>query len=184
MIVTRHSSTVVEVPVLETARLRLRGHREEDFADCCAMWADPIVTRHIGGNPFPAENVWSKLLRYVGHWALLGYGYWVIEERETGRFAGEAGFADFKRDITPSFDGMPEIGWALSAWAHGRGFATESVRAMVAWADGQFGDTPTVCMIDPENAPSIRVALKCGYREFDRTTYKGEPTILFRRPQT
>jgi len=51
------------VPPLETARLRLRGHRVEDFAACAAMWADPVVTRYIGGRPFTAEEVWTRLLR-------------------------------------------------------------------------------------------------------------------------
>jgi len=41
----------VEVPVIETERLRLRGSRPEDFADSAAMWADPEVTRYIGGWP-------------------------------------------------------------------------------------------------------------------------------------
>ncbi len=50
-----------EVPILETERLRLRGHRRDDFAASAAMWADPIVTRYIGGKPLsmrfhPAEQ--------------------------------------------------------------------------------------------------------------------------------
>jgi RimJ/RimL family protein N-acetyltransferase len=170
-----------QVPTIETARLRLRGHRLEDFSDCAAMWADPAVTRHIGGRPFSREEVWSKILRYAGLWALLGFGYWAIEEKASGRFAGEVGFADFKREIEPSFGGLPEIGWALASWAHGRGFATEAVGAAVAWGDRHFGTRQTVCLIDPDNAASIRVAEKCGYREFERTKYKNQPTILFRR---
>src|SRR4051794_241975 len=98
----------------------MRGHCVEDFAACAAMWTDPEVTRHIGGRAFSAEESWAKLMRYVGHWALLGYGFWVIEERASGRFAGEAGFADFRRDIRPSLDDTPEIGWVLAPWAHGR----------------------------------------------------------------
>ena len=145
------------------------------------MWADPVVTRHIGGRPFSREEVWSKILRYAGLWALLGFGYWAIEEKASGRFAGEVGFADFKREIEPSFAGAPEIGWALAPWAHGRGFATEAVGAAVAWSDGHFASMQTVCLIDPDNAASIRVAEKCGYREFERTKYKNQPTILFRR---
>ena len=38
-------------------------------------------------------------------------------------------------------------------------------------------------MIAPENAASIHVAEKCGYREFARGTYKGEDTILCERPR-
>ena len=91
----------IDVPVLETERLRLRGHRLDDFAASSAMWADEVVTRYIGGRPFTEEEVWARLLRYVGHWALVGYGYWVLEEKATGAFVGEMGFGDFKRDIQP-----------------------------------------------------------------------------------
>ena len=169
------------IPSLETERLLLRGHRREDFAECCAMWGDAAVTRFIGGRPFPKDEVWTKLLRYVGHWSVLGYGFWVHEERGTGRFAGEVGFADFHRDITPSLEGSPEIGWVLAPWAQGRGLATEAVRGALKWGASHLPSQRTVCLISPENVASIRVAEKCGYREFQRTTYKGTPTLLFER---
>jgi RimJ/RimL family protein N-acetyltransferase len=175
-----HSPTSA-IPGIETERLIFRSHRLEDFGDSAAMWGDPEVTRYIGGRPFSNEEVWTKLLRYVGHWSVMGFGYWVIREKATGRFVGEVGFADFKRDLEPSLEGAPEIGWALAPWAHGKGFATEAVRASVAWGVTYFESGRTVCLISPENLASIRVAEKCGYQEFKRTTYKGHPTILFER---
>jgi RimJ/RimL family protein N-acetyltransferase len=174
----------MEVPVLQTKRLTMRGHRIDDFTDCAAMWADPVVTRYIGGKPLSEEEAWTRLLRYAGHWALMGFGYWAIEEKETGRFVGELGFADYKRDIEPSIKGVPELGWALASKAHGKGYATEAVGAAVAWGDAHFGSARTVCLVHPENLASIRVAEKCGYKEFQRTTYKGHPTIMFARPFT
>src|SRR3974390_173486 len=98
------------IPMVETKRLRLRGHTEDDFADCAAMWADTAVTHYLGGKPFSEEEAWSRLLRYAGHWVLLDFGYWVVEEKDTGNFVGEVGFADYKRDISPSIHGTPEIG--------------------------------------------------------------------------
>jgi RimJ/RimL family protein N-acetyltransferase len=172
---------VREVPTLVTERLILSGHRLEDFGDCAAMWADPEVTRYIGGRPFTEEEVWTKLLRYVGLWPLLGFGYWVIRDKVSQRFVGEAGFADFRREIEPSLGGAPEIGWALAPWAHGRGLATEAVSATVAWWVARYGTARTVCLIAPGNTPSIRVAEKCGYKELRRATYKGLPTIIFDR---
>jgi RimJ/RimL family protein N-acetyltransferase len=171
----------VEVPVLETERLRLRGHRVEDFVHCAAMWADPVVVRHTVGKPLTEEESWRRLLGYAGHWALMGFGYWVAEEKATGKFVGEIGFADYKRDIEPSLKGVPEIGWVLASGAHGKGYATEAVRAAVAWGDEHFASPRTACIIAPENAASIRVAVKCGYREFARTTYKGKPTAMYVR---
>ncbi|MBZ4422470.1 GNAT family N-acetyltransferase [Myxococcus sp. RHSTA-1-4] len=168
-------------PALETERLVLRGHVLGDFADSVALWADPEVTRHITGKPSTEEETWARLLRYVGHWALLGFGYWVVRERATGRFVGEVGFADFKRDLTPSIAGVPEAGWALAPWAHGKGYATEAVRAAHTWCEARFGAIRTVCIIAPENTASLRVAARCDFKEVTRTTYKGEPSILFER---
>jgi RimJ/RimL family protein N-acetyltransferase len=170
-----------EVPVIVTERLILRGHRLADAPAAAAMWADPLVVRYIGGTPSTAQGAWIKLLTYVGHWSLLGFGYWALEEKATGTFVGELGFADFKRELEPSISDAPELGWALAPHAHGRGYATEAVRAAVAWGDAHWGSARTVCMIDPENVASIRVAEKCGYRELARTTYKGAATSLFAR---
>lgn len=146
------------------------------------MWADPVVVRFFGGQPFSPEDVWSRLLRYAGHWTWLGFGYWAIEEKSTGSFIGELGFADYKREIEPSFDGTPEIGWILTSPSHGKGFASEAVQAALAWGDAHFGATCTVCIINPNNLASIRVAEKSGYQELLRTTYKSSPAILFERP--
>jgi RimJ/RimL family protein N-acetyltransferase len=185
------TSSVAEVPVLETERLKLRGHRLDDFADCAAMWADAAVTRFIGGKPLSDEEAWTKFLRYAGHWALLGFGYWVAEEKATGKFVGELGFADYKREIEPSLKGTPEIGWVLAAAFHGKGYATEAVRAVVEWGDSYFikrhlegphVERPrTACIIAPENVASIRVAEKCGYRQSQLTTYKGHEVLTFVR---
>ncbi|HYW45800.1 MAG TPA: GNAT family N-acetyltransferase [Bryobacteraceae bacterium] len=170
-----------EVPAIETERLKLRGHRMDDFSDCAAMWGDPVVTRYVGGKPFSGEEVWARMLRYVGHWSWMGFGHWAVEEKATGNFVGELGFGDFKRDIEPSFNGVPEVGWVLVSRVHGKGYATEGVRAALAWGEERFGLAQTACIIHPENLPSIRVAEKCGFREFQRTVYKNQPTILFFR---
>lgn len=168
-------------PPLDTERLTLRGHIVDDFVDSAAMWGDPQVTRFIGGRPFTEEECWSRLLRYVGHWPVKGFGYWVVRERASGRFVGEVGFADFRRELTPTFGDAPEAGWALAAWAQGKGFGLEAVKALTGWGDEHFRGGRTVCMISPENAPSIALAVRCGFREYARTTYHDSPAVLFER---
>ncbi|HEY7982007.1 MAG TPA: GNAT family N-acetyltransferase [Candidatus Eremiobacteraceae bacterium] len=169
------------IPDIESARLKLRGHRLDDLDDCIAMWSDPIVTRFIGGTPSTAQRTWMRLLGYAGHWSLMGFGYWAIEEKATGRFVGEVGFADFKRDIASSMQNVPELGWALAPRFHGKGFATEAVRAALAWGDVHLKSARSVCMISCENIQSNRVAEKCGYREFERTQFNGESTVFYAR---
>lgn len=173
--------STAEIPILETPRLKLRAHRLDDFKHSAAMWADPVVAQYTSGKPLTEEESWTKFLRYAGHWVLLGFGYWAVEEKATGNFVGEIGFADYKRDVQPSLQGMPEIGWVLASAAHGKGYATEAVRAGVAWGDAHFHGAQTACIISPENHASIRVAVKCGYRDLQAATYRGKPTILYIR---
>lgn len=168
-------------PEIETERLLLRGHRLDDFAYSAAMWADLVVTRHIGGRPFSTEESWARLLRYIGHWDVLGFGYWAVEEKATGHFVGEVGFADFKREIEPSLGGQPEMGWVFVPQVYGQGYATEAVRAAASWGDRHLSSASSVCLIHPDNQASIRVAEKCGFHEYQRTEYKGQPTILLAR---
>lgn len=166
---------------ITTERLVMRPPGREDFDDSAAAWSDPEVVRYIGGRTFTREEAWSRLLRYVGHWALQGYGFWTLRERDSGRYVGEVGLADFKRDMTPSFAGAREMGWVLARQAHGKGYATEAVRAALAWSLERFPGTRLVCMIDPGNVASLRVAAKCGFSEFARTTYKDTAVILLER---
>jgi RimJ/RimL family protein N-acetyltransferase len=169
------------IPIVETERLTLRGHRLDDYAASCAMWADPNVVRYISGNPSSAQQTWMRVLSYAGHWSLMGFGYWVAEETGSQKFVGEVGFADFKRALDPSLRGIPEIGWALASDMQGRGFATEAVRAAVNWSDRNRQWPRTVCVINAENIGSIRVASKCGYAEVARLELNGAPTIVFAR---
>ena len=169
------------VPALETERLRLRAYRKDDFPICAAMWSDPVVNRYTTGKPLLPEETWAKTLRNAGLWLVLGYGYWAVEEKATGEFVGETGFADFQRAIEPPLSDMPEIGWVFVPRVHGRGYASEATRAAVAWGDEHFGPVRTACLIHEGNVPSLRLADKLGYREFRRTKYKASDVIIFTR---
>ena len=166
--------------MIETGRLRLSLHQMTDFNDLCAMWSDPDVVRHISGVPSSEQESWFRLLRYRGLWDILGYGYWCVRTKTDGRYVGDVGFADWKRDIEPPLDTVPEAGWVLARWAHGQGFATEALQAALAWMDGRGVDR-TVCIIAPEHATSCRVAEKCGYFLKGSACFRGEQTLLLQR---
>lgn len=168
-------------PILTTARLTLSPPVLADFEDSLAMWSDPLVVRHFGGRSSTPEESWARLLRARGLWPMLGYGYWAVRETATGRYVGEVGFADFHRGLEPSINGVPEMGWVLASWAHGQGFASEAVAAGLSWGLDQWGHDPVVCIIHPENIPSLKLAYKMGFLEVARTTYKDSPTVLLQR---
>jgi RimJ/RimL family protein N-acetyltransferase len=169
--------------MIETARLLLRKPRLDDWDSVSAMWADPVVTRHITGSPLPRRQAWMNLLSQVGHWDLLGYGGWIVVEKSTGRFVGQVGFQLFIRGIDPALEPLPEAGWVLATEAHGQGYATEAVAAALAWADRSIEVPATVAIVNVGNAASRRVAGKVGFREVRYETYLESAIVLFRRPR-
>jgi RimJ/RimL family protein N-acetyltransferase len=171
----------MNVPVIETARLRLRGHYPSDLGASVAMWQEPQFYRYLAPAPLSEEELWTKMLRHMGIWQLVGYGFWAIEEKATGHFIGVVGFGEWQRDITPSLKGYPEVGWLLAAHTHGRGYATEAAQAALAWGDAYLPQARTVCLIDIDNVPSLRLAAACGYREYSRTLYHDLPVVLLER---
>lgn len=149
----------MDIPTLATARLRLRPLRAHDLDAFAAIWADPDVTRHVGGAPRPRDNTWLRMLATEGHWRWFGYGYWAVER--DGELIGNAGFATFHRPLDPPLD-APEAGWAFAAHAWGQGYATEIVARLARYADDR-GWPETICIIDLGNAASARVAVKAGF---------------------
>ena len=105
----------------------------------------------------------------------LGYAPLMILTKHDGRLIGSGGVVPVKDtpDVEIAYHFLP------SAW--GKGYATEAVRAVLAWSDAHLEAARTVCMIDPQNLASIRVAEKCGYREFARTTFESGPALFFER---
>ena len=174
-------ATELNIPILSTPRLILRGHKLEDFEKTVEIWSDPVVRRHFHGPALTREDLWGKFLRLFGMWAVMGYGSWAVEEKETGAYIGIVGVFEVKRDIKPPLEGMPEAGWTLAARCHGKGYATEAAQAALAWTDARLGSPRTFCIIARENAASIRVAEKTGFRPWRETTYKDEPTLIFLR---
>jgi RimJ/RimL family protein N-acetyltransferase len=170
---------VVPIPVVETERLRLRGHRMDDFAHTRKLWGDARVVKYIGGTPQTEEECWARFLRYAGHWAMLGFGYWVVEEKATGAFVGEVGFGHFKRTLEPPLADWPELGWVLTPEQQGKGYATEAVQAVLVWGRQHFAANVFTCLIHPEHSASIRVASKCGFVERHAAIYKGRPALVF-----
>ena len=159
-------------PTLETPRLLLRGWRPDDFGPYAAMLADDSTARFITpqGRGLSEAEAWNDMAWLVGHWQILGYGMFVVEERSTGAFLGRVG--PLRPPRWPGF----EMAWSLAPRARGKGYATEAASAAMSWSFATFPLDRIVSVIDPRNAASRRVAERLGQR---RT---GESFTPFREP--
>ena len=168
-------------PTLETARLRLRPYRFDDFEAYAALFADPEVVRHLGGAPLSREIAWTRFLRQIGLWGAHGFGAFAVTTREDGRLIGTAGFHELKRDLSPSLEGTLEAGWVFARAAQGRGFAQEAMRCAIAWAEAEHPGLRMTCIIDPDNAASLSLAVRLGFEEIGRAPYAGKDVVILER---
>jgi RimJ/RimL family protein N-acetyltransferase len=171
------------IPILTTSRLILRGPVLADFPGHAADRADPRVMRYMGkGDLLDDEEAFKGFLSMAGHWVVMDYGTWTVEEKATAARIGAVGFADKKRPAEHPASGAPEMGWSFAASAHGKGYATEAVGAALDWGRGFFGaGARTVCVISTDNTASIRVADKAGFERFATATRYGLGRLVFER---
>jgi RimJ/RimL family protein N-acetyltransferase len=170
-----------EAPRIETDRLVLRALRVDDLEPLWAIWSNPEVVRYLGGNPLGREETWRRTLAACGQWPVEGFGYWIVELKADGRTVGQLGFADFKREMEPSLEGLPELGYVFDTSVQGQGLAFEGCKAAMDWAEAELRAASYPAIISPENAPSIRLAEKLGFVREPDTSYRGAPIALFRR---
>jgi RimJ/RimL family protein N-acetyltransferase len=168
------------VPVLETERLILRGHRLEDFPTYAAMWSDPVFLRHLGP-PRSEEEAWGRFLRQEGMWSLIGFGLWAVEDKASGAYIGDCGFMENRRGLAIDCGDLPEAGWTFVASAHGKGFGGEASRAAIAWADEHLRVPATWCLIAVSNDVSQKLAARVGYRETAAITFLDRPALVLTR---
>jgi RimJ/RimL family protein N-acetyltransferase len=166
--------------MLTTERLSLIPHRLEHFDAYAEFWSrDPgHFLRSLA--PMHPADAWTRLLRHFGQWTAFGWGPFLCFD-SAGTLVAEAGYAEFRRGVGPHFDGVPEGMWKVDLAAQGKGYATEVMAAITAWFDAAQSAPRTVCMIEPGNDASIRVATRLGFREFDSADYRGSRVTLYER---
>jgi RimJ/RimL family protein N-acetyltransferase len=165
---------MVEIPQLETERLRLCALAERHFEAYASMLGDASSTRFIGdGQPLDRMNAWRSMAMLLGHWALRGYGMWALERRDTGEFVGRVGLHN------P--EGWPdlELGWMLMPQQRHQGFATEAGRAALEFAFARVGASRAVSLIRVENSASERVARRLGGRQATTIDFLGAATLVY-----
>jgi RimJ/RimL family protein N-acetyltransferase len=147
--------------------------REEDFEAYAKLTADPEVMRFIGGKTFDRLEAWRGMAFMVGHWHLLGYGHWAVEEKSTGNLIGRIGFLN--PATWPGF----ELGWTLAREYWGRGYATEGARRALQYGFEELDRSHIISLIHPDNKASIRVAERLGEKVEGTTHLLGHDVLIY-----
>ncbi len=142
------------VPVIETARLRLRGPKLADYAAYAGVFGSDR-SRFMGG-PFTADAAFADFCQGVAGWMLRGAGMWTMTARDADAPLGWIYL------WTEMGDAEPELGWVLVPEAEGQGFASEAARAVLPHALHLYGASGFVSYIDAENDRSARLAVALG----------------------
>jgi RimJ/RimL family protein N-acetyltransferase len=165
---------MTDVPELLTERLRMRAPRYDDYERWAEFLADPAVGAGLGKpNGLTPHEAWLDMSVLTAHWALRGFGHWVLEEHESGEVVGRAGLYH-----PPDWPGL-EVGWTVAREHWGKGYAPEAGRAACEWAHHELGVRHILSLIHPENDRSIRVAEKLGATLEGRHTTRGFELLVY-----
>ena len=81
----------------------------------------------------------------------------VVRDRATGLVVGEGGFKG------PPRDGVVEIAYGTAPEHRGKGYATDTAAALVAYAFGHDDVRVVLAHTLPDSSASQRVLVKCGF---------------------
>jgi len=140
---------------IETERLNLRQWMSSDFDALVAFYADESNAKYVGGVK-DNDQTWRALATHIGHWQLMGFGYWAVDDKKTGEFVGCVGL--WKSEGWPEL----ELGYWIMPQQQGKGFALEAALRCKDYARDQLNAASLVSYIDATNTPSIALAKKMG----------------------
>jgi len=148
------------LPTLDTERLRLRPVAPADAPDLFAVFGDPAVCRYWSRPPMTDPAAAGALQREIDAlFAERTLFQWAIAERASDRLVGTCTLADLSVAHRRA-----ALGYALGRAAWGRGYATEALRTLLAFAFDALALHRLEADADPRNAASIRVLERLGFR--------------------
>jgi RimJ/RimL family protein N-acetyltransferase len=165
---------VDNLPIL-TERLRLRRSAPADAEAISAYRSDPEVHRYQGWDRTDPDGVRAEILEMAGRRP--GDPGWVqlsLEERVTGDLVGDVGLSPAEGE-----PGVIKVGYTVDPAHQGRGYATEAVAALVAYAFDVLGAATVRAYASAENIPSIRVAEHVGMHLIERFEHEYDGEVWF-----
>jgi RimJ/RimL family protein N-acetyltransferase len=162
-----------EIPTLDAGDVSLRAIQESDLEPLAAFYATDR-SQFVGG-PLPRVDAWRIISSNLGHWALRGYGMWIIAADQQP--VGMCGFI-----FREGWD-EPELGWQVWDGSEGRGIAYQAASAAREQGVRAYGLDSVISYIDPRNARSIKLAERLGAAFERETVFFDKPCHIYRHPK-
>ena len=146
--------------ILETPRLIVRYFTIKDLEALVPILGDPQVMEFsilgVHDRSLIRRFLEQRLLSYL----YPGFGLYALIHKQDRELIGYCGFFAQKIDERQEV----EIGYRLAAKYWGQGLATEAAQAIYNYGLNKFKFQRYVCLIEPKNQRSIRVATKLGMK--------------------
>jgi [ribosomal protein S5]-alanine N-acetyltransferase len=146
--------------VLETERLSLREITTDDAAFLLGLLNEPSFIQNIGDkNVRTIDDACVYALNGpIASYKQHGFGLYLVALKGPGEPIGISGLV--KRDALPHAD----IGYAFLPAYWRKGYALEATTAIKQHAFTVLGHQQLLAIVNPENASSIRVLEKIGFK--------------------
>ena len=165
--------------VLETERLRLRAFRPSDLDALFELYRDPEIRRYFPDGTRTLEETKRELEWFQhGHPEFPRLGLWATVERSSGAFLGRCGLLPWEIDGKLEV----EIAYLLDKSFWHQGLATEAAQGILKYGFENLNLSRLICLIDPENISSQRVAERIGMtleRKVDGIAGDNYPTLIY-----
>ena len=165
--------------ILETDRLLLRRLVIDDLDDLFALYLDPEIRRYFPEGVLTLEETREELEWHMnGHPRHPELGLWATIHKETGTFIGRCGLLPWEIDGHLEV----EIAYLLDKSFWHQGLATEAAMGILNYGFGTLKLSRLICLIDPENIASQRVAERIGMtleRKVDGIDGDNFPTLIY-----
>lgn len=165
--------------ILETNRLLLRRLVMEDLDDLFALYRDPEIRKYFPDGVLTLEETKEELAWFLnGHPEHPELGLWATIHKETGKFIGRCGLLPWEIDVRLEI----EIAYLLDKSFWHQGLATEAAQGILKYAFEELNLSRLICLIDPQNIASQRVAERIGMaleRKVDGIAGDNFPTFIY-----
>ncbi|MCD6069039.1 MAG: N-acetyltransferase [Bacteroidetes bacterium] len=160
--------------ILEPPRLALREFTEEDAENAYLLNLDPEVVRYTGDGPFESIEAARIFLKNYPDYKKHGYGRWAVIEKSSNEFLGWCGLKYIEE--LNEYD----IGYRFFRKHWGKGFATESAKACLAYGFEKLQLPFVVGRAAKENTASIHVLEKIGLNYHRAGVFHGDDSVVYR----